>query len=55
MCAHDNAVSAARCIPQARLITADTYGHLLLGSRQRIRGEIATISATRLGSPARRH
>lgn len=51
MSAHDNAVHAARRIPGARLVTADTGGHLLLGSEQRIREEVATITAARLASP----
>jgi pimeloyl-ACP methyl ester carboxylesterase len=43
--AFDNAVRAAQRISQARLVAVATGGHLLLGSEQRVRDEVAALSA----------
>src|SRR5664279_200995 len=42
--AFDNAAWAAQRIPGAKLVTAATGGHLLLGNEQRVREEVAALS-----------
>lgn len=45
--AFENAASAAKRIPGAKLVSTVTGGHLLLGSEQRIRDEVAKLSQAR--------
>jgi pimeloyl-ACP methyl ester carboxylesterase len=42
--AFDNAARAAQRIPGAKIVTAATGGHLLLGNEQRVREEVAALS-----------
>ena len=50
LAAFQNAARAAERIPRAQLLAIDHGGHLLIGSQQRIRQQVASfLAASRVG------